>query len=136
MIGKVGEGDPHLRPVEDVGITVLEIRRLDRPGIGTRVRLGQREGAELFPLRLRNEEALLLLLSGPMQMRETIEPDMNAHLHTEKGINVFELLTGDGEGNVVEPRAAVRLGNGKAEDAEFPHSSQDFRVKLALGVPL
>ena len=136
VVGEVGERDPHLGAVEDVGVAVPDIGRLDRPGVGTGIWLGQREGAELFAAGLGHEKALLLLLIGPLQERQAVEPDVDAHDHPQEGVDVLQLLAGEGEGDVVEPGAAILLRDGKAEDAELAHLAQHLGVELALGIPL
>ena len=61
---------------------------------------------------------------------------MDAHDDAQKGVDVLELFAGQGERDVVEPRAAVSLGNGQSENAELAHLVEHFGVELALGVPL
>ena len=61
---------------------------------------------------------------------------MDAHDHPQKGVDVLQLLAGEGEGDVVEPGAAILLRDGETEDAELTHLAQHFGVELALGVPL
>ena len=93
------------------------------------------EGAQLLSPGLWHEEALLLLLGAPLQEREAVQADVDAHGNTQEGVDVFELFAGQRQRDVVEPRAAIFLGYGKAEDAQLTHLVQDFGVKLALGVP-
>src|SRR5215211_6756112 len=136
MVGEVGERDPHLRAVEDVCVAITDIGGLNRAGVGAGVWLGQGEGAELFAASLGGEKALLLLLVGPLQKSQAVEPDMDAHDHPQKGVDVLQLLAGEGEGDVVEPGASILLRDGETEDAELAHFAQRLRVELAFGVPL
>ena len=61
---------------------------------------------------------------------------MDAHDHAQEGVDVLQLLAGEGERDVVEPGAAVLLRNGQTENAELAHLVEHFGVELALGVPL
>jgi hypothetical protein len=135
MVGEVGERDPHLGAVEDVGVAVSHIGRLNRTGVASGIWLGQREGAELLTAGLGNQEPLLLLFIGPLQESQAVEPDVDAHHHPQKGVYVLQLLAGERQRDVIETGAAILLRNGKTEDAEIAHLAQHFRVELAFGVP-
>jgi hypothetical protein len=117
-------------------IAIADDGRFDGAGVGAGVRLGETEGGELGALGLGNEPAQFLLLGTPLQEGETVETDMYAHDDSQEGIDVFELIAGEGERNVVETETTVLLGDGEAEDTELTHFCEDFRMKLTLGVPL
>ena len=102
VIGDIGQRDPHLGAIEDVTIAVPNGGRLDRAGVGPGVWLGQAEGGDLRALRLRHQPALLLLLGRPLQQRQTVQANMDAHDDAQKGVDVLEFFAGEREDDVVE----------------------------------
>ena len=55
---------------------------------------------------------------------------MDAHDHPEKGVDVLQLLAGEGQGNVVEPGAAILLRDGKSRMPA--RLAEHFGVELTL----
>ena len=88
-------------------------------------RLGQAVGRDLLALRLRHEISLLLILGAPGEQRQAVEPGVHRHDHAQRRVDVFELLAGQAERDVVHPRAAVLRRHGDAEQAELGHLRQD-----------
>src|SRR5918994_1963983 len=75
----VGDGrvrDPVLLAVEDVGVALAAGSRQHRGDVRSRRRLGEAEAGELLAARLRDEVALLLLLTRVPQQRERVEADV------------------------------------------------------------
>jgi hypothetical protein len=79
---------------------------------------------------------LLLLLGAPLEQRQRVEADVNAHRHPERGIGALQLLAQDAEADVVEAVAAVLLGDRRAQEAELAHSCEDVAAHLVARIPV
>ena len=146
VVGRVGQADPDLRPVEDVAVAVAPGRAGEVGRIGADARLGQAEGRQLLAARLRDEVLLLLLLAAPLEERQRVQAGVDAEDDPEGGVGSLHLLAQQGEGDVVHSGAAVALRDRQAEKALGAHllveravvgrrlvELADARQDLALG---
>ncbi len=67
-------------------------------------RLGQAEGRDLPPLRLRNQVALLLILGAPRQQRQAVQADVHGEDHAQRRVHVLQFLAREAEADVVGAR--------------------------------
>ena len=61
---------------------------------------------------------------------------MDAHDHPEGGVGPLQLLAQEPEADVVHARAAVALGDRRAEEAQLAHLAEGRQVDLVSLVPL
>ena len=110
-----------LLTVEDVAVAVAPRRGGQVGRVAADPRLGQAEGGQLLAARLRDEVALLLLLVGPLQQRQRVQPGVDAEDDPEGGVGSLHLLAQQREGDVVHPGAAVALGDRQAKQPRRAH---------------
>ena len=120
--------------VQHVVRPVTPCRGPDADGIASRVGFGEAVGGNLLPLGLRPQVALLLGVAAPGKEREGVQAGMHRHDDPKRGVHVFEFLAGEPHRDVVEPGAAVALGNRDPQDAQFAESGQDLAVEHLGGV--
>ena len=70
---------------------------------------------------LRDKVALLLVLVGPLQEGQGVEPGMDREDDPERGVRPLHLLAQQCEGDVVHPGAAVALRNRQAQQPGGAH---------------
>ncbi len=87
-----GQADPHLLAVEDVHIGLAAGGGGDGGDVGASAGLGEGVGSVALPPGLGHEPALLLLLGGPLEQPQVIEPDVDAHHDAQRGIHALQFL--------------------------------------------
>ena len=102
-----GVGDPVLLPVEHVDVALAPRARPEGRDVGAGPGFGEAEAGELLAPRLRDEEALLLLLGAVAQQRERVEPDVDGDQRAEGRLASLDLLAGERLADEVEPGAPV-----------------------------
>ncbi len=135
VVGDVAKRDPHLRPVEHIGVTVPHNGRFNRSGVGSGGRFGQAERRDLFALCLWNQPTLPLLFRRPLPQRQAVEADMYAENDPKRGVDILEFVTGQGQADVVETKAPVILRYRQAENARLAHPVDQAAIDLALHIP-
>ena len=135
VVGQVGQADPDLGAGEDVGVALPAGGRPQVGRVGPSARLRQRERAELCPLRLRDEPAPALRVRPPLEQRQRVQPDMDAHHHPERRVGALQLLAQDRQRDVVHARPAPRLRDRRPQVAQLAHPGEHLRVRLPGLVP-
>jgi len=136
MVGHVAQADPDLGAVEDVRVALATGCRLEVGRVRPDARLGKGEGRQLLALGLRHEEAPLLVLRAPLQERQRVQPDVDAHDHPEGRVRPLQLLAQEAQADVVHARTAVALGDRRAEEAQLAHLAEGGQGHLVTLVPL
>ena len=132
VVGDIREADPELRAIEDVALAIATGGGREVARVGADARLGQPERGELLALRLGHQPALPLLLGAPLQEGQRVQPDVDALDDPERRVGPLELLAQHREADVVHARAAVALGDRRAQEPELGHAAEDLAVDLAL----
>ncbi len=135
-IGERRVGDPHLRADEAVAALRLDGAGLHTGRIRTGIRLGQAETADpLAADQLR--QILLLLLFGAVGIdRIDHQRRLYAHHRAVAAVDALDFACNEAVGDVGSADAAIGVGDGDAEQAEFAHFAEDLRVGrfFAVGV--
>jgi len=135
VIGQRRQADPHLLAVEDVDIPFAAGGAAQVDRIAARLGLGQPVAGVLLAARLRDEEALFLLLGGPLQQGQAVEAGVHRHDHAQAGVNALQFLADQGQGDVVEALPTVADGDVDAQHTVFGQQRQHVGVRLVLAVP-
>ena len=106
--------------------------RHHRARIGAEVRLGQAEAADQLGLGELGQIFLLLRLGAVGVDRMHHQRRLHRERRAIAGIDALHLARDQAIGDVAQPRAAVFLRDGRAEQAERAHLGQQFLVDLLL----
>ena len=130
-------GDPHLGAVEDPRAVLLLPGAGDHPG-GVRavVGLGEAEAADDLALRHPRQPFHLLLFAAERVDGIHHERALHRRERADAGVAALELLHDEPVADVVQPRAAVFLGEVRAEHAELGHRRDELLRESALDVLL
>ena len=115
--GDVAVGDEDLRPVQPIGVTLLDRRRLERGRVGSVIGLGQAEAAERLAGRHPRQPLLLLLGRAPAVDRAGDQAEVDREDRTHIGIAAAELLDHQAVGQRVGTTAAVLLRDRQPDPA-------------------
>ena len=107
----------------------------DAGGVAAGVRLGQRIAPQLLAARERRQEARLLLGRPVALDRRDGEAGVHGDGDGQARVVARQLLDDEAERRVVEPGAAVLLGDGHAEHAELGQRAQGLHRHVMLAVP-
>ena len=132
VLGDGGVGAPHLCPVDDPLIPIL-----DSPGadaalqVGARARFGQRQAAQ-FVLTAGDERQpfVLLLLAAIQDNRRAPEPVVGGDGQCHAAAAPAQFLDGDGRADRVHARAAVFFGDVQPQHPQRPHLTDGLPVEL------
>jgi len=131
----VGDGrvaDPHLGAAERIAAGDLLGARDHAAGVGAVIGLGQAEAADPFAGGQPGQVLLLLRLGAEFEDRHHHQRRLHAHHRAVARIDALDLARDQPVGDVVQARAAVGLGNGRAEQPELAHLAKDRRVGLLV----
>ena len=117
-IGNIAVGDEDFGPVHHVVVAFQLGLGLALGGVGTRVGLGEGEGAHLMAGGQHGEVLLLLLLGAVGQDGVAAQAVVGGHDVPGGGALLAQLLDTDGGGQGVRAGAAVLLGHTHAHDAQ------------------
>ena len=121
-------GDINFAPVDDPIVTVLACEGLDRRRVGTRIRLGQREGVDDVAVGDAWQILLLLCLRPEGEQRSGQQGHRMGRGREPSGGNFLE---NDRAGQRVEAEPAVFRRNVEADIAVLRHQFQGFARELA-----
>ena len=137
VVGDIRQRNPRLLAGQDVPVAFPDGGRLDRARIAAGARFGERVPGNLPSLCLRHEVPLFLGLGAPGEQRQAVEPRVHRQDDAERRVHVLQLLAGQAEADVIEPRAAVLLGHAHAQEAELRHAAENaVPVELVIAVEL
>ena len=105
-------------------------------GVGSRLGLGQREGADQLAARERRHEARPLLLGAEAQQRQGHGARVHGDGDADAGVAARELLDHEHVGEEVRPGAAVLLRHADAHQAELGELREDVAREVVLAIPL
>src|SRR5262249_42348895 len=131
-VGDVAVGDPALRAVEHVLVTLAARRGAHAGWIRAEVGLGQAEAADGRARRQLRQPLLALLLRSVGVDRIHHEPRLDAREGPETAIAALQLLVDQAVGDLAEAGAAVLLGQRRAEEAERRQPGNDLHREAAL----
>ena len=128
-IGNWAVGDPHF----SAGQAVAAVDFF-RPGnhvarVGAVVGLGQTKAAHHLAAGQLRQEFLLLLFRAIRFDGVHHQRRLHAHRRTVTGIHTFDFTGNQAVGHVINARAAVLGGNGRAQQAKLAHFGHDLAVK-------
>ena len=106
------------------------------PGIGAEIGLGESEAADLLPRREQRKPLLLLLLRPERVDRVHDQRALHRRERADAGVAPLQLLHDQPVGHVVQPGAAVLLGQVCAEESQLRHPGNQLLGKLSLDVGL
>jgi hypothetical protein len=118
-------GDEALGAVDDVMVAVQLRPSLQRSGVGTGVRLGQRKRDDQVAAGDLRQVGLLLLLGTIHQDALRANADVGAEHRTEREGGVAQVVHHVAFLRHRQADATVVLGNGDAEQAHFLHVGDD-----------
>ncbi len=96
------------------------------------VRFGQPEAADPFAARELGQVLVLLRVRAEFVDRHHHQRRLHRHHRPVARIDTFDFARDQPVGDVVEARAAVLLGDGRAEQAEFAHLAEDLDISLLV----
>ena len=127
-------GHEDFPPVEHVVVAGPGRERALVARIGARLRLGEREAADLLPGGVRSEEAGLLLLGAVLAHRVAVERVVHGHDDRVGGAGPGQLLDGQGIGHRVASAPAVRLRHRDAHQAQLGHAGDGLPGEARLAI--
>ena len=127
--------DPLLRAGDRPAVAVCVGARWQRAGIGARLGLGQREGADLLAARERRHETLALLLVAEREDRKGAGARVHGDRHADTGIRTRELLEHEDVGEEVGAGAAELRRHTDAHQPELGELRVQLGWKPVLAVP-
>jgi hypothetical protein len=127
--------DPLLRPGDRPAVAVLDRRRTQRAGIRSRLRLGEREGADLLAARERWHEVLLLLVGAEGEYRQRDRTRVDGDRHTDARVGSRKLLEHEDVADKVGAGTPVLLRNAHAEQARLAELRQQLPREAVRAVP-
>ena len=134
-VGVLAGRDELLDAVQhEVRALALGARR-DRRGVGSHVRLGEAEAAELVAARERHEEALLLHVGAERVDRAADDRVLDADDRRDGTVARGDLLERDRQRQVVEPGAAPALRHDDAQHAQLAERRELRARKMMLAIP-
>src|SRR6185312_3293863 len=129
--------DELLGAVDDVAVALLHRAGLQVGGVGTRLRLGQAEGADMFGRRQLPQPAVLLGVRPEIVDDDAGGGVVHADHRGDRAVTRGDLLQQKGIGDRVDLTAVPLRRGRRAEYAEFTQFTDDLRlyaqVLFALG---
>ena len=105
-------------------------------GVGSRLGLGQREGADQLAARQRRHEARPLLLGPEAEQRQGHGARVHGDRDADTRVAARELLDHEHVREEVGPGAAVLLGEADAHQPELGELREDVAREVVLAIPL
>src|SRR5450755_65848 len=102
-------GDPHLRPIEDIGIPIAARICSHAGGIAAGIGFGQSEAADSLATRHARKPVLLLLISSIGMDRKHDQRSLHGDKRTQATIASLQFLTGQAITDRAQPCTAVAL---------------------------
>ncbi len=121
-------GDPHLAARKLVAARHLFRAAGHAAGVRSVVGFGQAEAANPFAAGQFGQVFLALRLGAEFKNRHHHQRALHAGHGAVARIDALDFTRNQPVGDVIEPRAAVLLGNGGAEQADFAHLAKDGGV--------
>ena len=122
-------------PGDAPAVSVRHRGRPQRPGVGARARLGERERADLLAARERRHEPLALLLRAEREDRQRAGARVHRHRDADARVRARELLEHEDVGEEVGARAAELGGHADAHQPELGELRVELRREAVLAVP-
>ena len=127
---------PLLRAGEPPAVAVGHGRRPERPRVGARARLGERERADRLAAGERRHEAGLLLVRPEGHDREGRRARVDGHGHADTRVGARELLEHEHVRDEVGPGAAELLGDAHAHQPDLSEGREELAREAVLPVPV
>ena len=105
-------------------------------GVGARLGLGERKGADHLAARERRHEARPLLVGAEVEDRQRDGARVDADRHADAGVRARDLLEDEDVGEEVRARAAVLLRDADAHQPQLGELAEDLLREVVLAVPL
>lgn len=129
-VGDRAVGDPHLAAAQAIAAVDLLRPGDHRARVGTVVRLGQAEAADVFAAGQLGQVLLPGGFVAEFMDRHHHQRGLHAHHRAIAGVDALDFASDQAIADVVEAAAAVGFGNGRAEQAGLAHLAEDLRVGL------
>ena len=127
--------DPLLRARDPPAVSVRSRRGPQRAGVGARLGLGQREGAEHLAARERRHESRALLVGPEAEDRERHRARVDGDGDSHPGIGAGQLLENEDVRQEVGAGAAVLLRDAGSHQAELGELAEELLRKAVLAIP-
>ena len=134
--GVLRRRDELLRAGDPPAAVLARRRGAQGAGVGSRLGLGQREGADQLAARERRHEARPLLLGAEAEQRQRHRARVDGDRHADARVAARELLDHEHVREEVGPGAAVLLRQADAHQAELGELREDVAREVVLAVPL
>ena len=135
-VGDGRVGDPHLGALEEVAAVDLAGPGLHAAGIRAVVRLGQAEAADQLAGRQARQVLAALRLAAIGVDGVHDQAGLDAHGRAVAAVDPLDFARHQAVADVVDPGAAVVLGQGRAQEAQRAHLGHDLPVEALVAVGL
>ena len=134
--GVLGGRDELLRAGDPPAAVLARRRGAQGAGVGSRLGLGQREGADQLAARERRHEARALLVGTEAQQRQRHGARVDGDRDADTRVAARQLLDHEHVGEEVRSGAAVLLRHADAHQPELGELAEDVAREVVLAVPL
>ena len=131
-VGNRAVGDPHFGAGQAIAALDLLGAGDHRARIGTVIRFGQAEAADVLASRQLGQVLLLGRFVAELVDRHHHQGGLHTHHRAVAGVDTLHFASDQAVAHVVEAAAAVDFRNGRAEQAGFAHLAKNLRIGLLV----